>query len=119
VNDHTKRVVAYIAGRIIGNNDVTTVYDEHHAKYFSFAGDVEPSLAIYDYEQKCFINGSKNQNVISLYHFGNKNNINLELTGSDFVGYDYDSGQRFCGNVNENLVTIYDYENSHNYSYQI
>jgi hypothetical protein len=119
LKNHTKRAVAYIAGRIISERDIATIYDDNQAKHFRFSGDVEPDLAIFDYERRCYINGSRNGNAVYIRHFGNKNNIDLEITGHDFVGYDYDSRQRFGGNVNENLITLYDYEDNHNYTYQI
>lgn len=119
MNDRTKRATAYLAGRIITSQDISAVYDYASAKQFNFTGEVENNLSIYDYEQKCLINGLKNQNTFLLYHYGNQANIKLEIVDNNFYGIDYATNKRFSGNVTENLVYLYDYQNNHNYRYLI
>jgi hypothetical protein len=119
MKDYARRALAYIAGRIISGKDFPAVYDNQDSKYFNFCGEVQTCLSIYDYEQKCFMNGVKGGNTFSIYHSANQRYISLEVDDNHFSGLDYDSGKCFCGNLNEDMVSIYDYENGNNYVYRI
>jgi hypothetical protein len=119
MKDYTRRAVAYIAGRVISNKDTQALYDENDSQYFNFSGEVGTPLSIYDYAQKCFINGLKKENAFSLYHSGNRKHISFEVNDNQFTGYDYDSEKTFSGNVNENVIFIYDYENNKYFHYRL
>lgn len=113
---HTRRAVAYIAGRKVSGQTSGAVYDYQEGRYVNMSGNLTgSSLSAYDYDMGCHISGSGT----SLYHYGNCAHITLNLNAARFLGYDYDSQQHFSGNVNGRNVWLYDYETSTHYSYSI
>ena len=116
MKDHTRRAVAYIAARIVCRQSAGSLYDYQAARHFSFGGDVNPSsISVYDYEEQCHIGGS----AASLYHYGNRKHLSLEVSGKDFSGYDYDTGKHFSGSVSGNAVSVYDYEHGRHFTYSV
>lgn len=108
---HTQRAVVYIAGKLISQSSSSSIYSFKDSKFFSIEGTVtKANISIYDYELKCYVSGNGSSNAFSLYHFGNKKFIDLQINGKEFSGYDYDSGKHFSGNVNGNAISLYDYE---------
>ena len=116
---HTRRGIAYIAGRLVSGKYSTTLRDDSEGKHFSFGGEasVENGVSVYDYEQICFIRGNSSEKSISLYHDGNANWIELTIEGNTFKGHDKDSGAFFSGTVNGDFITIYDNEHSQYFKY--
>jgi hypothetical protein len=66
MDQHTKRAIAYIAGRLLSKKNFFSNYD----------------LGV-----GCFINGKCNLNSFSLYHHKNQNYIILNIDGNNFNGY--------------------------------
>lgn len=111
MNKHTRRVVAYIAARIISGKTASSIYDYELSKYFNISGEVnDVNVNVYDYDQSCYVSGSRSSGEYSLYHYGNRKYIDLKINGQNFDGYDYDSKKHFSGNVNTNSISLYDYE---------
>lgn len=120
MQNHTRRAVAYIAGRLISQEPSATVYDYSSFKYFSFGGDVSISLiAIFDYDKQCQVSGLGSPDSINLYHFGNKNNIFLNIEETHFNGFDYDTDSHFSGDVMGRSISIFDYEHNIYFNYSI
>ena len=119
MKSHTRRGIAYIAGRLVSGKYSTTLRDDSEGKHFSFGGEVslENGVSVYDYEQSCFIRGNSSGGPLSLYHDGNANWIDLAIDGNTFKGYDKDSGSFFSGTVNGDFITIYDNEHSQYFKY--
>jgi hypothetical protein len=113
---HTRRAVAYIAGRLVTDQISSSVYDYQEGRHVSMEGNVTgSSIAAYDYDQSCHIVGSSSL----LYHHGNHAHLTLQLSNTRFSGYDYDSNGHFNGTVNGKSVSLYDYETSRHYNYAI
>lgn len=73
------------------------IYDFDERRHINMSGTVTTdSISVYDYEQRCFITGTGK----SLYHYGNRAHITLQLNSSSFSGYDYDSRAHFTGTTN-------------------
>jgi hypothetical protein len=113
---HTRRAVAYIAGRMASGRRSGSVYDYQEGRHVSMSGNLTNSrVSAYDYDQGCHISGSGT----SLYHYGNCAHLTLKLNASKFSGYDYDSNRHFSGSVRGRNVSLYDYETGRHYSYSI
>jgi len=111
MRDHTRRVIAYIVGRVVRRESLSSIYDQALSRHFAFGGELsEESVFIYDHEQKCHISGSGTEGRYSLYHFGNGKHISLKVSDDGFEGYDHDSGMRFSGSVKEKSISINDTE---------
>ncbi|MEE9523468.1 MAG: hypothetical protein V3V59_01825 [Thermodesulfovibrionales bacterium] len=120
MQNHTRRAIAYIAGRMISNESSTTVFDYSCFKYFSFTGETSfDNISVFDYKNQCLIRGFGSHGALNLYHYGNKNHIFLSIEESHFNGFDYDTSCHFSGDVNERSVTIFDYEQNTRFEYSI
>lgn len=113
---HTRRAVAYIAGRIASDRRSTAVYDYQEGCYNNMSGRVAATkVSVYDYDQGCHVSGSP----ASLFHYGNSAHISLKVTGVKFSGFDYDSKSHYSGKVSGKNVSLYDYETGQYYNYSI
>jgi hypothetical protein len=116
VNAHTRRAVAYVAGRLVTGSESGAVYDYSESRHVNFSGTVsDQNVNVYDYDEGCFVSGSP----ASLYHYGDGQFIQLNVNGAQLSGYDYGSGQHFSGSVQANSVTVYDYEHGSYFNYAI
>jgi hypothetical protein len=116
MDGHTRRAVAYIAGRLVRGSAAAAVYDYAEERHVNFTGEVSAQhVNVYDYEQRCNVSGAPS----SLYHYGNRRYIELNVAGMQFSGHDGASGRHFNGNVRGNGVTVYDYEQEQYFDYSV
>lgn len=117
---HTKRAVAYIAGRLISDNKSSSIYDYSQSQHFNFSSWVcSDRVSTYDYAIGCHISGNGSSGSFSIYHYGNSAHISLRIDGNRFKGYDYHTNNHFSGRVNGSSIVIYDYEDSQYANYSI
>ncbi len=113
---HTRRAVAYIAGRVVSESSSSAVYDYSIGGYTNFSANISHAqISAFDYDESCYISGS----LPGLYHYGNSAHLNLQLQGDQFNGYDYDTSSHFSGRVNGRSVSVYDYEHGQYFNYSI
>jgi hypothetical protein len=113
---HTRRAVAYIAGRMASGRTSSSDYDYQESRHVNMSGNLtDTSISAYDYDQRCHITGSST----SLYHYGNRAHLTVALNAARFSGYDYHSRAHFSGNVNGRNVSLYDYETGRYYNFSI
>jgi hypothetical protein len=120
MNAHTRRVVAYIAGRLASDSTATGVSDlSESSRRYRFSGRVgTEEVNVFDHDEGCHIAGAPS----SLYHFGNGAHIQLAMDGAQFSGYDFDSAHHFNGSVQDKrvrLVHLYDFEHDGNFLYEL
>ena len=113
---HTRRALAYIAGRLISGKNSSSIYDYESGRHVSMSGRVAAnSVSVYDYDQGCHVSGT----IGSLYHYGDSHHIQLKANGEKFTGYDYGEGNHFSGHVRRNSILFYDYGTGAFYNYSI
>lgn len=120
MTDGTRRVIAYIVGRLTAKQDATAVFDYGGHGYSSFSGEVDAGRAnVYDYERGCFVSGDNRNRGFSLFDYGTSGYVDLEMKGGSFEGFDYHSGSYFSGEVKRTDITIFDYEFGKYFSYSV
>lgn len=116
MESHTRRAIAYIAGRLISGKPSSSVYDYTEGGHVSFSGTVsQSSISVFDYDQSCYVSGSGT----NLYHYGDSHYITLNADGSKFSGFDYGTSSYFAGTVSGGSVSVYDYGTSSYYQYSM
>jgi hypothetical protein len=116
MESHTRRAIAYIAGRLINGGSGSSIYDYSESRYDTFGGNVsEASVSVFDYEQSCYVSGSST----NLFHYGDGHYVTLRVAGTKFSGFDYGSSNHFSGTVNGRSLSVYDYGTSSYYQYSI
>ncbi len=116
MESHTRRAVAYIAGRLISGKSSSSVYDYSEGEYCNFSGTVsEGGVSVFDYGQSCYVSGSGT----NLFHYGDGHYITLSPDGGKFSGFDYGTSSHFTGTVIGGSVSLYDYGTSSYYQYSV
>lgn len=112
---HTRRAIAYIAGKAISKQSANSIYDYTNSSHFHFSGNVDESVSVYDYEQSCHISGS----LSSFFHYGNGGYISININGNSFSGFDYNESTHFSGNVNGSNISLFDYGASQYFNFSL
>jgi hypothetical protein len=115
---NVRRVIAYIAARLILRENLESIYDYTTSQHYRIAGIVDDaSLAVYDYSCSCDITGKSNGSRYSLFHFGESTHITLSVFGHKFKGFDFGSGCEFDGVISGRSVTVSDSRDGTTYRY--
>jgi hypothetical protein len=116
MNDQTRRVIAYVAGRRATGYSSASVYDYGTGTFTNLSGTVSgQTVSVYDYDRGCHVSGSTD----SLYDYGNGAHLTLRNSGESFSGYDYATGNHFSGSVSGRSVWLFDYQTGSHYSFSI
>ena len=94
-----------IAGALVSGRRPASIYDYSCGSYTSFSGTVGKTVSVYDYDARCHIGGA----LPSLYHYGLRAHLSLNVAGEKFTGYDYGTSSHFTGTVRGRLISFYDY----------
>lgn len=106
---HVRRMVAFVAGRLVSGKTPSGVFDQSAGKQFVFTGEFSPTrMSVRDHEQNFNATGMGGSGLYTLTHPDNGKPITLKLNGNSFDGFDYASAKRYRGSVNGNHVSIHD-----------
>jgi hypothetical protein len=116
-----RRMVAYIAGRLILNKESTAVYDHATKKWFNAAGACKrDKIEVFDYERQCYMVGVIQNGRMSIFDNGSQKFVELKLKGGKkFEGFDYESGKHFGGEADPKAVALYDFQDKKYYHYVV
>jgi hypothetical protein len=116
-----RRIMAYIAGRLILNKDANAVYDHAAKKYFNAAGTCKKDkIEVFDYERQCYWVGVINGQRISIYDNGSQKFVELKLKGGKkFEGFDFETGKHFGGEADPKAVAFYDFADKKYHHYYV
>ncbi len=121
----TRRIVAYIAGRIRLCDSCRGVFDHAEQKEFSYSGIVRPEhISVYDFIRKCHVGGQRSKapdapEYFSLYDFGNGHHLTLSFEGQHFSGFDHRANKEFTGTIAGGSITIHDTEAERDFFYSV
>jgi hypothetical protein len=117
---HTRRAVAFIAGRLISRERSNSVQDGADGREYRFVGNLDSArVDIRDGSLGCPITGSGQNSRYNLFHGLNRQPIKLDVDGDRFSGYDYDSLNGFRGRVSGRSVSLYDNELHRSFSFTL
>lgn len=120
MKENTRACIAYIAGCLISNKSVSSIYDQTQSKHFNINGTVSLEMVnIYDYDRGCYITGGGGGVEINLLDHGNGKPLNITFHKNEFKGYDEDSASNFSGMVNGSLVSVFEYGGSNWFRYNV
>jgi len=118
LNLYKRRIIAYIAGKLISGKVIDKLFDQSNSSYTEIAGEVSlTKINVYDTEKNELITGSGDAKGISLYDFATAKFIDLKIDQEEFDGFDYESKKIFYGNVKENTVSVFDFQDSKHHYY--
>lgn len=116
VDEATRACLAYVAGRAIAGRKTSSIYDYSQGRHITIDGEVSASrVNVYDYERRCYFSGT----LKSLFDYGHRAYVSLQIRGKEFSGFDYGSQHHFSGSVSGNSVTLYDYGESGYFSFAL
>jgi hypothetical protein len=120
MTDHMRRVVAFVAGRLVVGKAGNGVYDQSAGKQFTFSGEFNTTkLALRDHDQACDFTGMGGSGLFTLMHPVNGKPISLKVNGNSFEGFDYGCSKKYRGNVNGNHVSVHDDQVGQQFSFTL
>lgn len=118
MNLFKRRIIAYVAGKLISGKEIDQLFDQSNSSYIVIAGEVTlTKINVYDMERNELITGSGDAKGISLYDFATAKFIDLKINKEEFDGFDYESKKVFYGNVKENTISVFDFQDSKHHYY--
>jgi len=118
LNFYKRRIVAYIAGKLISGKEINKLFDRSNSSYAEIVGEVTiTKINVYDSERNELITGSGDAKGISLYDFTTAKFIDLKIDKEKFDGFDYESKKIFYGELKDNTVSVFDFEDSKHHYY--
>ena len=118
MNLFKRRIVAFVAGKLISGREVNKLFDQSNSKYAEICGDITLSkIYLYENERNEPMLGSGDAKGISLYDFTTAKFIDLKIDKEKFDGFDYESRKIFYGEVKDNTVSLFDFQDSKHHYY--
>lgn len=117
---HRRRFVAFLAGKVMGNEGSHTIYDCDLSAQTGFTGQVSAAgIFLFDLEQKRRIVGQRASDKISLVYDTEPIDIVVSETDKTFRGYDGESQHEFRGTVTGSSVILHDEEEDKDFTYTL
>jgi hypothetical protein len=105
--DRTRRIIAYIAGRLISGKVAESVVDVGTGLSCLLQGDVEPTrIELHDVEENCSIKGSGSLRELIFTDQFSKAQVKMIVQDKIFYGWDLTSNVPFYGRVNGDEIRI-------------
>ncbi len=118
MNLYKRRIVAFVAGKLISGKEIVKIFDRSNSSYNEITGEVSIArINVYDTEKNELIIGSGDEKGISLYDFVTAKFIELKIDGDKFEGFDYESKKIFYGNMKDNTISFFDFQDSKHHYY--
>lgn len=113
-----RRIVAFVAGKLISGKDINKLFDQSNFKYAEMFGDITlAKLFLYEKGRNNLILGNGDNKGISLYDFTTGKFIDMNIDKDKFEGFDYESKKIFYGDVKDNTISLFDFQDSKHHYY--
>ena len=113
-----RRIVAYLAGRIISGKNPSGIFDRASSSWTSVSVVTAPNhLSVYDHDRACMISVVGPPKDLYVYDAGSGRHIQLKINGCNFSGYDFETQAFFSGNVTGTSVFFCDFQHSDFFKY--
>lgn len=117
---HRRRFVAYLVGKMMGNDQSTSIYDCSLSVHTGFSGNISSrGIFILDLESKRRIVGQRSSDSISLAYDAEQIDLTVSEQDKTFQGFDTESHHQFYGIVSGSSVTLFDEEENQDFTYTL
>jgi hypothetical protein len=107
-----KRAVAFVLKCIYVRREnvrASGLFDENNFEFVNVNGLVnDTQISIFDYQTGQRIVGEISNDIISIYLYGIKQLIKIQLANDSFVGYDSNNNELFFGELTDHRISISD-----------
>ena len=111
VNPSKRRLVAFVAGTLMGNTGARMIYDHSSSTTTNYSGEVSSDrVFLLDLEKRCRIIGQGNPALLSLAYGPSTITLRVSTDAMTFEGKDTETNTSFSGSVSGTLVLITDGE---------
>jgi hypothetical protein len=120
MTQHTRSIVAYLAGALITQTHPRSLFVHSEGEHLNFEGDIDHyNVNLYDPLFNCKIIGQGINGKFNLFHYGDSHHIQLNIEKNHFEGFDYGSQQHFNGEVIGRNIKLFDYGDGNYSDYSI
>ena len=115
-----RRFVAFLVGKMMGNEQSKSIYDCGLSSHTGFSGNIS-SVGIFmlDLESKRRIVGQRSSDRISLAYDTGQIDLVVSEQDKTFQGFDAESHHQFHGVVAGSSVTLFDEEENKDFTYTL
>lgn len=120
MKQYRRRFVAFLVGKMMGNDHSQSVYDCSLSAQTGFTGNISSGgIFMLDLENKRRIVGQRSDDRISLAYDSEQIDLVVREQEKTFEGFDAESNHQFHGTVAGTSVTLFDEEENQDFTYTL
>lgn len=120
MKQHRRRFVAFLVGKMLGNDQSKAVYDCSLSAQTSFSGNISAGgIFMLDLESRRRIVGQRSSDRISLAYDTEQIDLVVREDEKTFEGFDAESRHPFHGVVSGSSVTLFDEEENQDFLFTL
>jgi len=113
-------MIAFVAGKLMGNQDARRVFDVALGASTDFSGNISPGgVFLLDLRTKQRVVGHGTPDSLSLAYGTNPVTLSFRETDKTFEGYDTESNVSFSGSVLGRSVTLFDEDERKHFVFEL
>lgn len=109
----TRSALAFLAGRIMLDEEFHTIFDQKRRRHLRFLGPCQPGqIRIHGLDDKVEIVCEQRGAGLLLFQHTLGHHIDFEIEGNRFQGFDEESEAHFRGDLKGRSLVFFDYHDS-------
>jgi len=117
---HRRRFVAYLVGKMMGNEQSKSIFDCNLSAHTGFSGIISAGgIFMLDLESRRRIVGQRSSDRISLAYDTEQIDLTVSEQDKTFKGFDTESHHQFYGVVTGSSVTLFDEEENQDFTFKV